>query len=175
MQHHWKLQHITVRHLLPVAAPCPEQDAQAPARFYGGSWTFWSQAHNESTAEEEQANVSGEKLLGTAQWILTQVLLWDQGDPSGVLDNEHGMEGVTRQTQKRFSWRRLVSLLLLLLVQSVWWINKKPPVLTVRCRARAQLSSGEQRGAARAGIVLLLACKVGRQHARCQLRQKCLP
>lgn len=65
MQQHRKLQHITVRHLLPVAAPCPEQDARAPAGFYGGSWTFWSEAYNRFTAEGGQANVSGVKLLRT--------------------------------------------------------------------------------------------------------------
>lgn len=32
-QQYQKMQHITVRHLLPVAAPCPEQDAYAPAGF----------------------------------------------------------------------------------------------------------------------------------------------
>lgn len=50
-----------------MAAPHQEQDAQAPAGFYGDSWTFWSEAHNGLTAEEELANVSSEKLLGTAK------------------------------------------------------------------------------------------------------------
>lgn len=54
---------------------------------------FGVKAHNRLTVEREQANVSAEKLLKTEKWILTQLLLWDQGDPDGVMDKNYGTEG----------------------------------------------------------------------------------
>lgn len=67
MQEHRNVQHATVRFLLPVPAPCPKQDAQTPAGFYGSSWTIWSEVHNRMPVEGEQANVSCENLLGTVK------------------------------------------------------------------------------------------------------------
>ena len=55
----------TAAHNSQASAPHHEQDAQAPAEFYGDSWAFWSEAHNGLTAEEELADVSSKKLLGT--------------------------------------------------------------------------------------------------------------